>query len=63
MFGVNNREDVQMSDAGKVIECSCGAMIDGVDDRDVVSKAQQHAKSTHDMDLSDEQALSMARPA
>ena len=47
----------------KVIECPCGALINGTDDDDVVSQAQTHAKSTHDMDLSREQALSMARPA
>ena len=52
-----------MADSTKVIECPCGAIIEGSDDSDVVAKAQQHAKSTHDMDLSDEQALSMARPA
>jgi len=28
-----------------------------------VKKAQDHAKTTHNMDLSREQALSMARPA
>jgi hypothetical protein len=28
-----------------------------------VKKAQEHAKTTHSMDLSREQALSMARPA
>lgn len=47
----------------KVIECPCGAIIQGQDDDDVVSQAQSHAKSTHDMDLSREQAMSMARPA
>ena len=47
----------------KVIECPCGALIDGEGDQDVVSRAQEHAKSTHEMELSDEQALSMARPA
>ena len=52
-----------MADTTKVIECPCGASIEGSSDSDVVAKAQQHAKSTHDMDLSDEQALSMARPA
>ncbi len=49
--------------AAKVIECPCGALIDGESDQDVVSRAQEHAKTTHDMELSDEQALSMARPA
>lgn len=47
----------------KVIECPCGALIDGDSDQDVVAQAQEHAKTTHDMELSDEQALSMARPA
>ncbi len=49
--------------AEKVIECPCGALLDGDSDDDVVSKAQEHAKTTHDMELSDEQAHSMARPA
>lgn len=47
----------------KVIECPCGVVIDGDGDDEVVSKAQQHAKTTHDMELSTEQAMSMARPA
>lgn len=47
----------------KVIECPCGAVIQGQDDNDVVSQAQTHAKSTHDMELTREQAMSMARPA
>ncbi len=46
----------------KVIECSCGAIITGSNDDDVVTKAQKHAKDTHDMELTREQALSMARP-
>jgi predicted small metal-binding protein len=49
--------------SAKVIECPCGAVINGDGDDDVVGKAQEHAKATHDMDLSREQALSMARPA
>lgn len=52
-----------MSDAAKVIECPCGAIIEGSSDDDVISKAQTHARETHDMDLSNEQALAMARPA
>ena len=52
-----------MAEVTRVIECPCGAIIEGANDEDVVSKAQDHAKSTHDMDLSDEQALAMARPA
>jgi hypothetical protein len=46
----------------KVIQCPCGSVIEGVDDDDVVKKAQEHAKAVHGMELSREQALSMARP-
>lgn len=52
-----------MADTAKVIECSCGTLIEGGSSGDVVAKAQSHAKEVHDMKLSDEQALSMARPA
>jgi len=47
----------------KVIECPCGSVIEGDSDDEVVTKAQEHAKSTHDMELTREQALAMARPA
>ncbi len=47
----------------KVLECPCGAVITGANDDDIVAKAQKHAKETHDMEMSREQALSLARPA
>lgn len=46
-----------------VIECPCGAVVEGTSSEDVIAKAQVHAKETHDMDLSRDQALAMARPA
>ena len=46
----------------KVIQCPCGAVIEGQSEDEVVKKAQEHAKTTHGMELSREQALSMARP-
>lgn len=49
--------------AATVIECPCGAVINGTSEDEVVAQAQDHAKTTHDMDLSDEQARAMARPA
>ncbi len=52
-----------MSQTTKIIECPCGAIIEGKGDDEVVAKAREHAKVTHDMDMSNEQALSMARPA
>jgi hypothetical protein len=48
--------------SGQLIECPCGTVLRGEDLEAVVVEAQRHAKSVHDMDLSDEQAESMARP-
>ena len=50
-------------DVKKIIECPCGVTMEGHDDADVVSKAQEHATEVHDMTLTEEQALAMARPA
>lgn len=47
----------------KVIHCSCGFVVNGENDEQLVAKAQQHAKEVHQMELSREQALAMARPA
>ena len=52
-----------MTDAKKIIECPCGTVVDGDSDDDVVAKAQKHATEIHDMELSREDALAMARPA
>jgi predicted small metal-binding protein len=49
--------------SGHTIECPCGTVLRGADEGAVVAKAQQHAKATHDMDLTDEQARSMSRPS
>ena len=59
--GMINAETLAMMK--KIIQCPCGSVIEGDSDDDVVKKAQEHAKSTHQMDLSKEQALAMARPA
>jgi predicted small metal-binding protein len=47
----------------KIIQCPCGVVIEGRDDEDVVKQAQEHARQVHQMDLTREQALAMARPA
>lgn len=47
----------------KVITCPCGFVLKGDSDDDVAAKAQAHAKQVHQMELSREQALSMAKPA
>ena len=47
----------------KVINCPCGFVVKAETDDQLVVKAQQHAKDVHQMDLTREQALAMARPA
>ena len=47
----------------KVIRCHCGSIIKGESDEALVANAQQHAKEAHGMELTREQALSMAQPA
>jgi predicted small metal-binding protein len=46
----------------KVIVCPCGFVIRADNDADLVARAQRHARETHDMELTQEQALAMARP-
>jgi predicted small metal-binding protein len=53
----------QEADMEKVINCPCGYIVKGATDDELVAKAQQHAKQVHQMDLSREQALAMAKPA
>ncbi len=45
------------------LECPCGTVLRGEDLGAVVEVAQSHAQEVHDMDLSREQAESMARPS
>jgi predicted small metal-binding protein len=47
----------------KRIECPCGQVLRGKNDDEVVKRAQEHAKRDHNMEMTREQALSMARPA
>ncbi len=48
--------------SGHTIECPCGSVLRGDDEDDVVEVARAHAKSVHDMELTDDQARAMARP-
>lgn len=49
--------------AGHLIECPCGTVLRGRGVDEVVAEAREHARSVHDMDLTDEQAKAMARPS
>jgi len=48
--------------SGHTIECPCGTVLRAADLDAVVAEAQAHAMSVHDMELTDEQARSMAHP-
>lgn len=60
MFAYDEQEEVLME---QVIECPCGTVLRGADLENVIDQAQAHAHEVHDMELSDEDATSMARPA
>jgi predicted small metal-binding protein len=47
----------------KVINCDCGFVVRGDTDDDLVNATRRHAKEEHDMDLTVEQILAMAKPA
>ena len=52
-----------MEAAAKVIECPCGVVLRGATDDETIAVAQRHARENHEMELSREQAIAMARPA
>lgn len=47
----------------RLIECPCGVVLTGTDTEAVVAKAQEHAREVHEMELTEEDAQAMARPA
>lgn len=47
----------------QIIECPCGTVLRDDDLEGVIGRAQAHAHEVHDMELSHEDATSMARPA
>ena len=48
--------------SGHTIECPCGTVLRAPDEDTVVIVAQEHARSVHDMELSDDDARAMVRP-
>ncbi len=45
----------------KLFTCECGVVLAGVDDDDLVLKAQRHARDVHNVEITREQVLAMAR--
>ena len=46
----------------KKVQCDCGFVAREDTDDDLVEVVQKHAKEVHDMDLTREQVLAMAKP-
>ena len=46
----------------KVIKCDCGFVVRGGNDEELVTAAKAHAVEIHQMEITAEQALSMAEP-
>jgi predicted small metal-binding protein len=45
----------------KSIQCDCGYVARGETDDELVADAQKHAREVHDMEITTEQVLVMAR--
>jgi predicted small metal-binding protein len=45
-----------------IVTCECGFEIRGDEDQ-VVAKTQEHGRAVHNMDVTREQVLAMAKPA
>lgn len=48
--------------SGHTIECPCGTVLRADDEDRVMDEARDHAKSVHDMDLSEDQLRAMVQP-
>lgn len=47
----------------RMIECPCGTTLRAGTDDEVIAEALSHARTVHDMDMDEDQARSMVRPA
>lgn len=47
----------------KVINCDCGFVVRGGDDAELIENAKAHAREVHGMEMTADQALSLAVPA
>jgi predicted small metal-binding protein len=46
----------------KLITCDCGVVVRGATDDELVTNAQEHARTVHGMEITPDQALAMAQP-
>lgn len=45
----------------KIMQCDCGHVVRGETDDEIVANVQKHAREVHDMEITKEQVLAMAR--
>ena len=45
----------------KIMQCDCGHVVRGETDDELVANVQEHARKVHDMEVTREQVLAMAR--
>lgn len=45
----------------KVMQCDCGYVVRGRTDDELVANVQEHAREVHDMEITREQVLAMAK--
>jgi predicted small metal-binding protein len=45
----------------KIMQCDCGHVVRGETDDELVANVQKHAREVHDMEITREQVLAMAR--
>jgi predicted small metal-binding protein len=45
----------------KIMQCDCGQVVRGETDDELVANVQKHAREVHDMEITREQVLAMAR--
>jgi len=63
MTSRQRRGDHEAAIPERVIHCPCGYVVRAASEDELVSQAMTHARESHQMDLTREQALAMARPA
>ena len=50
-----------MREVAKIMQCYCGQVLRGGTDDELVANVKEHARKVHDMEVTREQVLAMAR--
>ena len=55
------RPGKEVREVAKIMQCYCGQVLRGRTDDELVANVQEHARKVHDMEVTREQVLAMAR--